>query len=269
MNFYLHYLGDYDRDTKGLSLIEHGAYRVLLDHVYATEEMPPNEAGELYRIAGAMTPAERKAVDRVSERFFAINGDGRRHNKRAEDEIAKARAKSAKAKGSAEARWGKTDASPGAERTHEETDMRTHSGGNANQNQKPEESKASTAIAVEVRGKAANVPDCPHEKLLALYHELLPDCTRVGRWTPGRQQAMRARWKDEAAPNREKHRGYTTLEDGLAYWRRFFGWVAESKFLTGRAPGRDGKPPFMASLPWLVKAENFAKVIEGQYHRQD
>jgi uncharacterized protein YdaU (DUF1376 family) len=38
MNFYKHYLGDYARDTKGLSLIEHGAYRVLLDHNYATEE---------------------------------------------------------------------------------------------------------------------------------------------------------------------------------------------------------------------------------------
>lgn len=269
MIFYPHFIGSYAADTKGLSPLEHGCYRLLMDHNYATEQPIPNDLKELYRIVGAMTPAERKAVEKVADKFFQINGDGSRHNKRVEKEIARAREKSGKAKASAERRWGNAGAPPDAERSDMPTDMRTHSPSIARQSHKTEESKASTAIAVEARGQAANVPDCPHEKLIDLYHEALPDCTRVGRWTPGRQQAMRARWKDEAAPNREKHRGYSTTEQGLAYWRRFFGWVAESKFLTGRAPGRDGKPPFMASLPWLVKSENFAKVIEGQYHRQD
>jgi uncharacterized protein YdaU (DUF1376 family) len=53
-----------------------------------------------------MTPAERKAVDKVAERFFPVNGDGRRHNKRAEEEIAGPKDKSEKAKASAERRWG-------------------------------------------------------------------------------------------------------------------------------------------------------------------
>jgi uncharacterized protein YdaU (DUF1376 family) len=64
---------------------------VLLDHNYATEQRIPNDVKELYRIAGAMTPAERKAVDKVADKFFPVNGDGRRHNKRAEAEIARAR----------------------------------------------------------------------------------------------------------------------------------------------------------------------------------
>jgi uncharacterized protein YdaU (DUF1376 family) len=87
MNFYKHFLGDYARDTKGLSLIEHGAYRVLLDHTTRPSSRCPNEVPALYRIASAMTPAERKAVEKVAERFFPVNGDGRRHNKRAEEEI--------------------------------------------------------------------------------------------------------------------------------------------------------------------------------------
>jgi hypothetical protein len=127
--------------------------------------------------------------------------------------------------------------------------------------------KASTAIAVEGSDGVAAIPECPHEKLIALYHDLLPACPRVEKWTPKRRQAMRSRWRDEAKPNREKHRGYRTLEEGLAYWRRFFAYCAESKFLTGRAPGRDGKPPFVASLAWLTKEENFVKAIEGTYHR--
>jgi uncharacterized protein YdaU (DUF1376 family) len=52
MNFYKHFLGDYARDTKDLSLLEHGAYRVLLDHNYATEQPIPNELDKLYRVAG-------------------------------------------------------------------------------------------------------------------------------------------------------------------------------------------------------------------------
>lgn len=92
MNFYKRYLGDYARDTAHLSLMEHGAYQVLLDTYYATDGALPADPDELYRIARAMTPAERKAVDRVAGQFFAVNGDGTRHNKRADEEIASAAA---------------------------------------------------------------------------------------------------------------------------------------------------------------------------------
>lgn len=260
MNFYPHHLGDYAKDTKNLTPLEHGCYRLLMDHHYATEKPVPNDVKELYRIVGAATPAERKAVEKIAERFFPVNGDGQRHHKRIEAEIARAKEKSEKAKASAERRWQRTDDA-------DAHGMRTHSGGDASQEPLTKESKASPATAGEVRGGAANVPDCPHQKLIDLYHELLPTCTRMEKWTPARQTVMRARWRDEARPNRDKHRGYTTQEEGLAYWRRFFAWCAESKFLTGNAPGRDGAAPFVASLPWLLKSENFAKVIEGNYHR--
>lgn len=87
MNFYKRYLGDYARDTAHLSLMEHGAYQVLLDTYYATDGALPAEPDELYRIARAMTPAERKAVDKIAAQFFAVNGDGTRHNKRADEEL--------------------------------------------------------------------------------------------------------------------------------------------------------------------------------------
>jgi uncharacterized protein YdaU (DUF1376 family) len=117
MNFYLHHLGDYAKDTKDLSMLEHAAYRLLLDHNYATELPIPNEFDKLYRIAGARTPAELKAVQSVAEKFFPVNGDGRRHNKRAEQEIVRAKDKGAKAKASAEVRWGKAGGEPSGERS--------------------------------------------------------------------------------------------------------------------------------------------------------
>lgn len=89
MNWYKRYMGDYARDTTRLSLIEHGAYSMLLDAYYSAATPLPAAKGELYRIAKAMTPAERKAVDMVADTFFPITADGMRHNVRADREITK------------------------------------------------------------------------------------------------------------------------------------------------------------------------------------
>lgn len=254
MNFYPHHLGDYAKDTKNLSPLEHGCYRLLLDHNYATEQPIPNDPKELYRIVGAVTPAERKAVDKISERFFPINGDGRRHNKRAEAEIARMKEKSEKAKASADRRWGRTDSA-------DADGMRTHSERDASQSQKPEKAKTSDAPASEARGAAAGIPDCPHVLLVAAYHEALPTLPRMLEWNNQRQAYARSRWREKAMTEK-----YTTVEEGLAFWRRFFGYVAKSDFLMGRTAARGDRKPFLADLEWLLKPTNFAKVIEGKYH---
>ena len=74
---------------------------------------------------------------------------------------------------------------------------------------------------------------------------------------------LRSRWRQMAKPN-GAGRGYVTIEEGLAWWKGFFEYVAKSPFLTGKVAGRDGKP-FIASLRWLVKEEKFAKTVEGDY----
>ncbi len=109
----------------------------------------------------------------------------------------------------------------------------------------------------------AALPACPHQQIIALYHELLPTCPQVVEWTEAREKSLRARWRERAVGKK----GYKTLEDGLAYWRRFFSYVAESEFLTGKSKPQPGKPPFLASLEWLITAGNFVKIIEGTYHR--
>lgn len=87
MNFYRHYLGDYGRKTAHLSLMEHGAYRLLLDHCYALGKPLPADLESLCRICRAQTDLERKAVKSVADQFFPLNGDGTRHNKRADEEL--------------------------------------------------------------------------------------------------------------------------------------------------------------------------------------
>lgn len=262
MNFYKHFLGDYARDTADLSLLEHGAYRVMLDHYYAQRGDMPADLTKLERVCKARTTVERHAVQEVANRFFPINGDGRRHNKRADEEIQK------------HAGQAESNRIVAEERERKRRELRSLNDGKNDQStnrstieppshsQKPERTRTSPANAGEGRDDVATVPDCPHEKLIALYHELLPTCTQVVEWNDQRKAIARARWREKGAAKP----GYRTVEEGLAYWRRFFEYVAGSKFLTGKAePGRDRKP-FVATLEWLLRPKNFAKVVEGSYH---
>ena len=108
------------------------------------------------------------------------------------------------------------------------------------------------------------VPPCPHQQILALYHELLPELPRVKVWTGVRQQHLAARWRE-----RWKSKNYSTQAEGLAYFRKLFEYIGrECDWLMGRIPGRNGKP-FLATLEWIVSPGNFAKIIEGNYVRRE
>lgn len=99
-------------------------------------------------------------------------------------------------------------------------------------------------------------PQCPHQEIIALYHELLPANPSIRDWTPARAEHLRVRWNED--PKRQT----------LDWWRRFFAYIGESAFLTGRATAKDRKP-FAPGLDWIVKAENFAKIREGRFHDQE
>lgn len=87
MNFYKRYMGDYGRDTAHLSLAEHGAYALLLDHYYSTEQALPGDLAALNRICRAFDKGEQKAVASVADAFFPLGEDGLRHNCRADRQI--------------------------------------------------------------------------------------------------------------------------------------------------------------------------------------
>jgi len=98
--WYSFYPADYGRDTGHLTLVEHGAYRVLMDHYYAHEAPLPANVARLFRLCRAKSEDEKKAVRFVLKEFFAKEADGYRH-KRIEAEIAKAGEISAKASAAA------------------------------------------------------------------------------------------------------------------------------------------------------------------------
>lgn len=106
------------------------------------------------------------------------------------------------------------------------------------------------------------LPDCPQKEILAAYAELLPDLPQPRVWEGARMTALRHRWRWVLAEQKRKGKGYEK-QDGIDFFRRLFGYVAKSDFLCGRTDKWVG-----ADLAWLVKAENFAKVLDGRYHAE-
>jgi len=88
MNYYKRFMGDYAKDTAHLSLAEHGAYTLLLDHYYATEQPLPEDYQSLYRICRAFDKKEQQAVRNIVDAYFPVSDQGGRTNRRAVRQLA-------------------------------------------------------------------------------------------------------------------------------------------------------------------------------------
>ncbi len=78
MNYYKRHLGDFAKDTGHLSMMEQGAYNLLLDRYYATERPIPDK--DAHKVTRANTKPEREALAAVLGEFFKRDGDVWRHS---------------------------------------------------------------------------------------------------------------------------------------------------------------------------------------------
>ena len=93
--------------------------------------------------------------------------------------------------------------------------------------------------------------DCPQEKIIALYHEILPELPRVKSWSNTREKALRARWKE------------SKQRQNLQWWQDFFQYISESDFLMGRTD-----TTFRPDLGWIVTASKFENILNGRYENK-
>ena len=98
--------------------------------------------------------------------------------------------------------------------------------------------------------------DCPYQKIIADYNEVLgPYLGMCQKLTPTRQKAVRARWLDCM-----KDGDFKTQEEGVAYFKRYFDYIRSCDFLMG-SNGRDWR----ADFDWIFKQQNYTKICEGKY----
>lgn len=141
------------------------------------------------------------------------------------------------------------------------------------QEQDKEEAKASLSASAKPTDDETDdgVPPCPFDKLIDSYKKHLPELPDVRRslFAGGKNgKAMRSRWrwvltaKHERGP-RIGERLAESAQDGIAWFDRYFAYVADSDFLTGKSGAFTG-----CDLGWLVNASNFEKVLSGKYHAE-
>lgn len=226
MNYYQHHLGDYSKDTAHLSLLEHGAYRRMLDVYYGTEKPLPKDKGKLYRLVQVRSASEKKAVNTILEEFFTEAADGWR-NARADAEIAKFAAKSESARNSAAQRW-HSDGNANASKTH--TD------GNAPNNQYPITNNQEPESRGQQRSRGSRLP---------------PD------WQPS--DSLKT-WSSKARPDLDLQ---AVVEKFSDYWRGVPGsrgvkldWDATFRnFVRTEKPGSRGPVPNLERLQAELEAE--------------
>lgn len=92
MHYYKRNLGDYAKKAGRLSMLQHGAYTLLIDACYDREQFPT--MAEAIDWTWASSSVEVEAVEFVLSKFFALE-DGRYVQSRIKEEIDDYRAKSA------------------------------------------------------------------------------------------------------------------------------------------------------------------------------
>jgi uncharacterized protein YdaU (DUF1376 family) len=247
---------DFIAATQGWTLLERGAYFMLLGAQWELGPLP-SDRRRLAGIIGSHVDELETVWAVIAQKFKAT--DRGLVNERLEEHRERQAARSEKARQSARLRWGaECDSHADASANAHANASRAHAKSGANSmlpdpdpdpDPKPEPRTNGAGPHQHTRGRSA--PPVLHQQVIDAYHELLPDLPQVRGWSPKRRQALDARIRERCGEGKPA--------DTVTYWRELFELVALSDFLCGRSTD------FRADLEWLLRPENFLKVIEGRY----
>src|SRR5258706_11550322 len=133
--YYRFFPGDYARDTRHLSMLQHGAYRQLIDLYMDHAGSIPNDLPKLHRLLRAEGVEEKAAIEFILGEFFELSTGKRLGwiHKRCDKELKWSAERVEKATESIKKRW-LYERNTNAERANYE--------GNTNQNQIQNKTKA-------------------------------------------------------------------------------------------------------------------------------
>lgn len=263
---------DFIAATQGWTLLERGAYFMLL---CASWEMGPlpNDQRRLASIIGAQLDDLESVWPVVGSKFDETERG--LVNRRLEEHRAAQAEKCEKARESARKRWnrsanGHANASANGYASASPKHMRTDMHPDPDPEPEPDpktDPESGSGVLEDSDSRPLPLPrtrERPtydgkefHEQVIAAYHELLPELPAVKVWSMKRRQALNARIRERCKDGKPA--------DTVEYWRKLFESVAASDFLCGRVAPNPGRESWRPDLEWLLRPENFAKVIEGRY----
>lgn len=127
---------------------------------------------------------------------------------------------------------------------------------NQKQEQKQEQKKPTASSA----GKP---PPCPHQRIVDLYHEVLPELPSVRLMNDARRKALAKTWGwvlTSSTP--EGERRATNTEEAMDWLRRYFDRARENDFLMGRTKRAGEHAGWQCDLDFLLTDKGMKQVIE-------
>jgi uncharacterized protein YdaU (DUF1376 family) len=242
-------------------LEEEAVYFKLINFYYDTEKPIPVETKSVFR--RLRLTSKTAIVNQVLQEFFVLEDDGW-HHLRCDSEIAKYhnKAETNREVGKLGGRPKKNKNLENPQITQMVSQINPQITLTTNQEPLTTNQEPLTNIKpIYVNIEDVSLLDCPHEKVISLYHNILPELRQIEVWNETRKGYLKQRWREVV----KKH-NLKTKEEGLEYFSEFFRFVRESNFLMGKIDRKDGKP-FQADLEWILRPTNFAKIIERKYHQ--
>jgi uncharacterized protein YdaU (DUF1376 family) len=263
MYYYSFHIGDYLSATAHLSNAEDLTYRRLLDMYYDTELPIPDD---IHKVARKIRMDASVVCDVLNEMFYKQEGCW--VNARCEAEIKGYQQLLVKntANGKKGGRPKKPTENPNETQTKpiaNPNETQTEPKHKATSNHEPVTSNHIKYHDADASLSTAALIDCPHQEILKLFKQQLPELRQPRVWEGNRRTLLKNRWQQASKPSVYSADGYKTKEDGLEWWETFFDYIAKNTKLT---TGFDNKGhTWKPDLEWLTKPANFAKIIDGKY----
>ena len=248
MNYYQFHISDFASHTSHLTLEEEAVYRRLLDYYYDTESPIPVKTQPVIR--RLRLGSESVIFDAILSEFFVKMADGW-HNLRADFEINDYHKKGDTARENSK-KGGRPKKNRGLETQSVIAGFQNETQPKANQEPVTINHKQVTDGNVK---PLRVIPGCPIQQITELYNSTANHLPKARVVTDAIKRSISTRWKENPK--------FQTLE----FWRHLFDYCEANEFLSGRSQSRNGGTPFRASLDWIVRPSNFAKVINSNYEQ--
>ena len=130
-----------------------------------------------------------------------------------------------------------------------------------------EEKRREEEIQTEPNGSRRqadrSLPNCPHDQIVALYHEQLPELPAVKLQSEARQKAMRGFWRWVLTSKKSDGQPRANDSDQALTWiSAYFERAHGNDFLMGRQPSGRGHENWRADFDFLLTEKGKKHVIE-------
>ena len=119
------------------------------------------------------------------------------------------------------------------------------------------------ATAAKSTAKASRTADCPVAEIVAAYHQALPEWPRARVMSDSRTKAIKAMWRWVMTSTKSDGlRRAETAEQGMEWFRQYFGRVRANDFLMGRTPRSADHANWRPDIDYLMTDRGLKQVIE-------